>query len=126
MASRGCLHPADAFCYVRGHFIKTRTSKYSVKACRKMCKAYFSMPVGDQDKSWAPHFTFEYCKKIFEGKVNNCCLLRCSHSPKRYQPSSGDISKSDSVEDIGDPDYVFTDALRREGHTSLTRKTSTI
>src|SRR6218665_677974 len=72
MASRGCLHPADAFCYVRGQFIKTRTRKYSVKACRKMCvayKAYFGMPVGDQDKSWAPHFTCEYCKKSLEGKV---------------------------------------------------------
>ncbi|XP_061407376.1 uncharacterized protein LOC133342308 isoform X2 [Lethenteron reissneri] len=26
-------------------------------------KAYFSMPVGDQDKPWAPHFTCEQCKK---------------------------------------------------------------
>src|SRR6218665_1166749 len=46
--------------------------------------------------------------------------------PKRDQPSSGDSSKSDSEEDIGDPDYVFTDALRREGHTFLTRNTSPI
>src|SRR6218665_738666 len=46
--------------------------------------------------------------------------------PKREQPSSGDSSKSNSEEDIGEPDYVFTDALSREGHTSLTRKTSTI
>ena len=79
MVSRGCLHPADAFCYVCGQFIKTRARKYSVKACRKMCEAYkvyFSMPVGDQDKSWAPHFTFEYCKKTLEGKVNNFCSLR--------------------------------------------------
>ncbi|KAM5164259.1 uncharacterized protein ACMZJ9_006770 [Mantella aurantiaca] len=70
MASRGCLRSADAFCYVCGHFIKTRARKYSVKACRKMCeayKAYFGMPVGDQDKSWAPHVTCEYCKKTLEG-----------------------------------------------------------
>ncbi|KAM5148072.1 uncharacterized protein ACMZJ9_011728 [Mantella aurantiaca] len=75
MASRGCLRSADAFCYVCGHFIKTRARKYSVKACRKMCeayKAYFGMPVGDQDKSWAPHVTCEYCKKTLEGKLNNC------------------------------------------------------
>jgi len=31
--------------------------------------------------------------------------------PKRDQPSSGDSSKSDSEEDIGDPDYVLTDAV---------------
>ena len=76
MASRVCLHPADAYC---GQFIKTRVRKYSVKACRKMCevyKAYFGMPVGDQDKSWPPHFTFEYCKKTLEGKMNNFCSLR--------------------------------------------------
>ncbi|KAL6481776.1 hypothetical protein MHYP_G00098560 [Metynnis hypsauchen] len=30
-------------------------------------KAYFGMPVGDQDKPWAPHFTCEHCKKTLEG-----------------------------------------------------------
>src|SRR6218665_3359506 len=115
MASRGCLHPADAFCYVRGQFIKTKARKYSVKACRKMCeayKAYYGMPVGDQDKSWAPHFTCEYCTKTLEGKVNNCCLLRCPHSPEEGSTIFR-RHKSVSEEDIGDPDYVFTDALRR-------------
>ncbi|XP_058889662.1 uncharacterized protein LOC131739473 [Acipenser ruthenus] len=70
MASRGCKHPADAFCYVCGQFIKTRAKKYSVEASAKMCeayKAYFGMPVGDQDKPWAPHFTCEHCKKTLEG-----------------------------------------------------------
>ncbi|XP_073520833.1 uncharacterized protein [Phyllobates terribilis] len=33
--------------------------------------------------------------------------------PKRDQPSSGKSSKSDSEEDIGDQDYVFTDADER-------------
>ena len=81
MASRGCLHPADAFCYVCGQFIKKKTKKYSVEASRKMCeayKAYFGMPFGDQDKSWAPHFTCEYCKRTLEGKLNNCFSLRCA------------------------------------------------
>ena len=76
MASRGCKHPADAFCYVCGQFIKTRAKKYSVEASAKMCeayKAYFGMPVGDQDKPWAPHFTCEHCKKTLEGKMDNCC-----------------------------------------------------
>src|SRR6218665_1568852 len=55
----------------------------------------------------------------------HCLKLPVPTPPKRDQPSSGDSSKSDREEDIGDLDYVFTDALRREGHTSLTRKTST-
>ena len=69
MAKRGCLHPVDASCYVRGQFIKTRARKYSMKACRKMCeayKAYFGMPVADQDKSWAPHFNTNIAKKILK------------------------------------------------------------
>src|SRR6218665_1263833 len=56
--------------------------------------------------------------------VSHCPELPVPSPPKRDQPSSGDSSKSDTEEDIGDPDYVFTDALRREGHTSLTRKTN--
>src|SRR6218665_937237 len=50
--------------------------------------------------------------------VPHCPELPVPTPPKRNQPSSGDSSKSDSEEHIGDPDYVFTDALRREGHTS--------
>src|SRR6218665_1269566 len=80
MVSRGCLHPADAFCYVCGQFIKTRARKYSVKACGKMCeayKAYFGKPVGDQDKScMGTSFHMRILKKTLEGKVNNCCSLR--------------------------------------------------
>ncbi|XP_073506717.1 uncharacterized protein [Phyllobates terribilis] len=130
-------------------------------------KAYFGMPVGYQDKSWAPHFTCEYCKKTLEGwyrgeksamkfaipriwqqptdlssncyvcmvdpakrltgknvpqivypdipssiaPVPHCTELPVPTSPKRDQPSSGKSSKSDTEEDIGDQDYIFTDAV---------------
>ncbi|XP_076036895.1 uncharacterized protein LOC143022524 [Oratosquilla oratoria] len=70
MASRGCKHPPDAFCYVCGEFIKTRAKKYSLERSPKMreaYKAYFGMPVGDQDKLWAPHFTCDLCKRTLEG-----------------------------------------------------------
>jgi hypothetical protein len=33
------------------------------------------MPVGDQDKPWAPNFTCEHCKKTLEGKMDNCSSL---------------------------------------------------
>ncbi|XP_076329709.1 uncharacterized protein LOC143235436 [Tachypleus tridentatus] len=69
MASQNCKHSPDAFCYVCGQFIKTRAKKYSVtfaKMC-ETCKAYFGMPVRDQDKPWAPHFTCKHCKKTLEG-----------------------------------------------------------
>src|SRR5271165_3105621 len=42
--------------------------------------------------------------------------------PERDQPSSGESSKSDSEEDIADPDYNFTDAAEEKSHTSPTRR----
>ena len=33
MASRGCKHSADSFCYICGEFIKTRAKKYSLIEC---------------------------------------------------------------------------------------------
>ncbi|XP_076373123.1 uncharacterized protein LOC143257936 [Tachypleus tridentatus] len=70
MASKSCKHSPDAFCYVCGQFIKTKAKTYSVTASAKMCeayKAYFDMPVGDQDKPWAPYFTCEHCTRTLEG-----------------------------------------------------------
>ena len=72
MSKRGsCKHSPDAFCFICGKFIKTRARKHFVLASAKMCEAYnsyFSMPVGDQDRTWAPHFACDYCKKTLEGK----------------------------------------------------------
>lgn len=68
---RSCKHSADSFCYVCGEFIKTRGKKFSLSSCKKMCEAYnlyFAMPVGDQDKTWAPHFSCENCRRTLEGK----------------------------------------------------------
>ena len=72
MSKRGsCKHSPDAFCFIRGEFIKTRARKHFVLASAKMCeayKSYFSMPVRDQDRTWTPHFAFDNCKKTLEGK----------------------------------------------------------
>ena len=40
MASRGCKHSPDEFCYVCGTFIKTRAKKYLLTRSVKMCEAY--------------------------------------------------------------------------------------
>ena len=47
----------------------------------------------------------------FIAPVPHCLELPIPTPLKRGQPSSGDSSKSDSEEDIGDPDYSFTDAV---------------
>ena len=70
MASRGCKYLADEFCYVCGEFIRKRAKKHSLTTSAKMnaaYKAYFGMPVGDQDRSWAPHFSCDCCKRTLEG-----------------------------------------------------------
>jgi hypothetical protein len=46
--------------------------------------------------------------------VSHCPELPVPNPPKRDQPSSGESSKSDSEEDIADPDYNFTDAAEEK------------
>jgi len=77
MTSRGCKYSANAFCYICGEFIKERAKKYQVKTSVKMCEAYhayFGMSVGDQEKTWAPHFSCERCKTTLESKKFDFCL----------------------------------------------------
>ena len=45
----------------------------------------------------------------------HCSELSIPTPPKRDQSSSGDSSKLGSEEDIGDPDYDFTDAVEERG-----------
>ncbi|XP_058879386.1 uncharacterized protein LOC131736994 [Acipenser ruthenus] len=137
-----------------------------MEASAKMCeayKAYFGMPVGDQDKPWAPHFTCEHCKKTLEGwyrgekramkfaipriwreptdhscncyfcmvdpskrrngknapaitypdlpssiaPVPHCHELPVPTPPEREQSSLEESSKSESEEDVVDPDDNF-------------------
>jgi hypothetical protein len=35
--------------------------------------AYFGVPVGDQDKNWAPHYACEHCNRTLLGKSH------CNH-----------------------------------------------
>ncbi|KAL7849486.1 hypothetical protein SRHO_G00211090 [Serrasalmus rhombeus] len=51
-------------------------------------KAYFGMPVGDQDKPWAPHFTCEHCKKTLEDEER-----------KPYYPNQKDLN--DLIKELG-------------------------
>ena len=72
MTSRGCKRSPDEFCYICGEFIKLRSKKFAIKKYSTTCyayKAYFGMPIGDQDKNWAPHVTCLHCTRTLEGKV---------------------------------------------------------
>src|SRR6218665_3381616 len=122
-------------CYVTGWYIgEKRAIKFAIpriwsQPTDHSSNCYFCMvdPTKRCTGKNAPHSQIVYPDIPSSiAPVPHCPKLPVPTPPKRDQPSSGDRCKSDSEEDIGDPDYVFTDALRREGHTSLTRKTSTI
>ncbi|KAL7868718.1 hypothetical protein SRHO_G00101020 [Serrasalmus rhombeus] len=81
-------------------------------------KAYFGMPVGDQDKPWAPHFTCEHCKKTLE--VPHCPELPVPTPPDRATPPSEESSRSDTQTSS------LHVQMRSGSHTTLTKKTSTI
>lgn len=69
-SSRICKLSPDSFCYVCGHYIGPSQVKYKICINNKFCEAYngyFGMPMGDQDKPWAPHFTCGSCRSTLEG-----------------------------------------------------------
>ena len=47
----------------------------SVRMCAAY-KAYLRIPVGNKNKTWAPHFACEYCKKTLEGNIGNFTHLK--------------------------------------------------
>ena len=67
--SRGFNHDSDCFCYVSGVFVSTKEVKHRITVANNFCttyNAYFGMPVGDQDKKWAPHVVCGCCRSTLE------------------------------------------------------------
>lgn len=68
-SSRFCKHNPDCFCYVCGVFLGSKAVKHRIKDANNFCLAYssyFGMPVGDQDKKWAPHVVCGCCRSTLE------------------------------------------------------------
>ena len=65
------IYSADSFCYVCGEFFAKRAKKHCLSNCIRAAELaylhYFGMPVGDQDKRWAPHVICDYCRRTLEG-----------------------------------------------------------
>ena len=58
----------SALCVVSS--LQKKQKKHSLKSCiraKEAYHAYFGVPVGDQDKRWAPHVMCEYCRRTPEG-----------------------------------------------------------
>ena len=68
-SSRHCKHNPDSFCYVCGTFLSIKTVKHIITDANNFqtaYNAYFGVPVGDQDKRWAPHVVCGCCRSTLE------------------------------------------------------------
>jgi hypothetical protein len=67
---RACKLSPDSFCYICGYYIAAKQAKHTFTNGSKLCvayNAYFGIPVGDEDKTWAPHFSCGSCRSTLEG-----------------------------------------------------------
>ena len=61
---RKCINSLDAFWYICGE-VTFKFQRWSFTPQIKKCyKNYFGCKVGDQDKSWAPHFCCVTCARL--------------------------------------------------------------
>ena len=59
-----CVNSLDVFCYICGEVIfKSRRHSFT-PMINKCYEHYFGSKVGDQDKSWAPHFCCVTCARL--------------------------------------------------------------
>lgn len=70
MATRKCRNSPDSFCYVCGYYVSSKGVSRHIEKGTKYWMAYrlyFGMPIGDQDKAWAPHVICGSCQVTLEG-----------------------------------------------------------
>lgn len=68
MASRffQCVNNPDFFCFVCGHYLfKEQRRRIDSQHC-DLYEQYFGIPLGDQDKSWAPHTICSTCERTLK------------------------------------------------------------
>ena len=58
---RKCCNNPDIFCYICGCFTLPRQRRNINSFVKRIYLAYFGVPLGDQDKSWAPHQVCTTC-----------------------------------------------------------------
>ena len=61
---RKCINSPDVFCYICGEVTFKSQRRGFTLLIKKCYEHYFSCKVGDQDKSWAPHFCCVTCARL--------------------------------------------------------------
>ena len=67
---RNCKNSPDAFCYICGQFTLSGQRKKITPEISKIYKLYFGCPLGDQDKTWAPHVACYSCCSLLRDWIN--------------------------------------------------------
>ena len=62
--TRKCKNKADSFCYICGIYALTHQRRNILLFVKRAYKAYFQVPLGDQEKIWAPHIVCHNCEKM--------------------------------------------------------------
>jgi hypothetical protein len=78
LKGRGCKLTANYFYYVCGFYIRPKQVKHNIVPGMKFCtvyRAYFRVPVGEQDEFWAPHVCCGSCQSLLEGWL--CGTRKC-------------------------------------------------
>ena len=60
--TRKCKNKADLFCYICGIYTLTRQRSNISLFLKRAHKAYIQVPLGDQEKKWAPHIVRHNCE----------------------------------------------------------------
>ena len=58
---RNCVNNQDNFCYICGEATFASQKRNITAVVKKTYHHYFGWKVGDQDKSWAPHYCCNKC-----------------------------------------------------------------
>ena len=59
-----CVNSPDSFCYICGCYALIRQRRNITSFVRCAYKSYFGVPLGDQDKKWAPHIVCHNCEEM--------------------------------------------------------------
>ena len=61
---RKCKNKPDSFCYVCGCYALLRQRRNITSFVKRAYKAYFQIPLGDQDKKWSSHIVCHNCEEM--------------------------------------------------------------
>lgn len=65
--SRLCKNHPDKFCYICGELTLAKDRRQITDLTKTLYNKYFKCPIGDQNKTWAPHII---CNKCYRTLTN--------------------------------------------------------